>query len=84
MLYHVDSSHIRTELNHVNLNHVNLDQLISVYLTTIDDSDDVCASNQLFLWDMGFTGAATNTVFKRTQLFYVPSMHTSHKPYMVN
>ena len=33
---------------------------------------------------MDSIGAAANIVYKRTQLSYVPSKHTSHTPYLVH
>ena len=77
---HVDLNHINTNLDLVDLNHANLNQLFPAYLTTINDSADVCALNKILEWDRNSTDAVSSTVYTRTPLAYVPSIYTSYTP----
>ena len=82
-LNHVNLDHINTDLNQANSNDANLDQLIPVDSTTINDSAEMHALNQLFSWDRDSTDASSNTVSNITQLSYLPSIHTDHTPISV-
>ena len=73
-------NHINTNLDLVDLNHANLNQLFPAYLTTINDSADVCALNKILEWDRDSTDAASSMVYTRTPLAYVPSIYTSYTP----
>ena len=84
ILDHVDSNQINAESDHVDLNHVNLNQLITADSATINDSAGVCALNKLLSWHIYLMDVAANKVSKRTQLAYLPSINTPHKPSMVH
>ena len=87
ILNHVDFNHINTNSNnsnHADSNHANLDQFIQADSTTIHDSADSCALNKILSWYGESTDASSGKFSNRTQLAYVPPMHTSHTPYTVN